>query len=428
MAQWYINVLYAFEIIFTVIYTFEVVVKLQGMGWRRYFRTGMNRLDFVIVFIAHAGNILTYFGQGMDASSSQSLRIVKVLARLARLMRVARVGKLISRVKSIRTVLKVAFGSLDAIGSLSFLFVFVCFVAAMMGTFIFWPCHGINADGSQRRTELNGMNLGSLRDSFFSVFQLSTGDDWSGLMFEYMECFGGGAAVYFVVVVFVTRYLLLNLYISVFLENFQLNDEQKRQRQVEEYAKSEIARMEHTKEGAALATIAIANTLSRTTPLGRLHLDEIIHTVQDGLQEGGVGSAGGGTTEQRPAAIGGSADSEMEKLSGRAQSADEAYQGYEKAMAAELLKAAEDPSANKHTFDNPLLPALLTLSNDEDSPNEDGQQAQERNVALGIFPENSPIRAFFKKLVESDVFDKVIIVCIALSGMHIALEGPGAPH
>lgn len=243
MPQWYVSVLFVFEVIFTVVYTFEVTVKLQGMGARRYFKTGMNRLDFAIVFIAHAGNILSYFGEGMDASSSQSLRIMKVLARLARLMRVARVGKLISRVKSIRTVLKVAFGSLDAIASLSFLFLFFCFVSAVMGTFIFWTCHQ-NPDGTPRMTELNGMNsvasvelngmnLGSLRDSFFAVFQLSTGDDWSGLMFEYMECFGSAAAIYFVVVVFITQYLLLNLYISVFLENFQLNDEQKRKCQIE---------------------------------------------------------------------------------------------------------------------------------------------------------------------------------------------------
>lgn len=273
MPRWYVSVLGAVEVIFTTIYTFEVAVKLQGMGWRRYFRSGMNRLDFTIVFVAHAGTILTYFGEGMDASSSQSLRIVKVLARLARLMRVARVGKLISRVKSIRTVLKVAFGSVHAIASLSFLFIFVCFVAATMGTFLFWECHTW-PDGTTRSTELNGMSLSSLRDAFFAVFQLSTGDDWSGLMFEYMECYGNGAAVYFVIVVFVTQYLLLNLYISVFLENFQLNDEEKRKRQIEDFTKREIAKMERTTEGAALATLSIANaTLNRASPMARLNLD-----------------------------------------------------------------------------------------------------------------------------------------------------------
>ena len=288
MPQWYVSVLNTIEVIFTTVYTFEVAVKLQGMGWRRYFRSGMNRLDFTIVFIAHAGTILTYFGEGMDASSSQSLRIVKVLARLARLMRVARVGKLISRVKSIRTVLKVAFGSVHAIVSLSFLFIFVCFVAATMGTFLFWQCHSW-PDGTPRRTELNGMSLGTLRDAFFAVFQLSTGDDWSGLMFEYMECYGNGAAIYFVVIVFVTQYLLLNLYISVFLENFQLNDEQKRQKQIENFTKRELAKMELTKEGAALATISIASaTLNRASPMARLNLDvAMLSTDEDVMDASG---------------------------------------------------------------------------------------------------------------------------------------------
>jgi Ca2+-binding EF-hand superfamily protein len=475
MEQWYVDVLYVFEIIFTVIYTFEVSVKLQGMGWRRYFKTGMNRLDFAIVFIAHAGNILTYFGSGMDASSSQSLRIVKVLARLARLMRVARVGKLISRVKSIRTVLKVAFGSLDAIASLSFLFVFVCFVGAMMGTFIFWTCH-VNPDGTVRRTELNGMDFGGLRNSFFSVFQLSTGDDWSGLMFEYMECFGNGAAVYFVVVVFVTQYLLLNLYISVFLENFQLNDEQKRQRQIEEYTQREIANMDDTEEGAAIATIAIANTLSRATPMGRLKLDQVIHTIQDGIEtglektgldvvttqaaQGVVGLLDGGAdvankslelvesvehkvVDVAEQAVGTvvhdilhvSGDQglvpideapEGKTMSERAKAADEAYKNYEKALSADLEKG-------KLAFSNPLLSADEQMDGDgtddedvgtTDKATEPDEPVDQPNVALGLFPEGSPFRAAMTKLVESDGFDRVIVVCIALSGMHIALEGP----
>eukprot|EP01043_Picozoa_sp_COSAG02_P036745 COSAG02_NODE_2712_length_8183_cov_20.357867_4_plen_1548_part_01 len=444
MAQWYVDVLFVFEIIFTVVYTFEVVVKLQGMGWRRYFKTGMNRLDFAIVFIAHTGNILSAFGNGMDASSSQSLRIVKVLARLARLMRVARVGKLISRVKSIRTVLKVAFGSLDAIASLSFLFVFVCFVAATMGTFIFWPCH-VNADGSQRRTELNGMDLGSLRNSFFSVFQLSTGDDWSGLMFEYMECFGNGAAVYFVVVVFVTQYLLLNLYISVFLENFQLNDQQKRQRQIENYTKTEIANMDGTEESAAIATITIANTLSRGTPLGRLKLDEVIHTIQDGLNTG-VENSGIDTAALH------TAQTVVPVLDTASPTVDVATEVSADVSSPNLVvfqnplmggdgnTKVKGNKDEKVSFSNPLMqqetgtpdgdhppvkaaeiPDGLVRTQPVDRPT---QPTDGRNVALGLFPEDSSFRIGMMKVVESDGFDRVIVVCIALSGMHIALEGP----
>ena len=48
----------------------------------------------------------------------------------------------------------------------------------------------------------------------------------------------------------------------------------------------------------------------------------------------------------------------------------------------------------------------------------------EPNVALGLFSETHPFRQMMVRLVESKGFDKVIVVCIALSGMHIALEGP----
>jgi hypothetical protein len=104
-----------------------------------------------------------------------------------------------------------------------------------------------------------------------------------------MECYGNGAAIYFVVIVFVTQYLLLNLYISVFLENFQLNDEQKRQKQIENFTKRELAKMELTKEGAALATISIASaTLNRASPMARLNLDvAMLSTDEDVMDASG---------------------------------------------------------------------------------------------------------------------------------------------
>ena len=54
-------------------------------------------------------------------------------------------------------------------------------------------------------------------------------------MYEYMDCFGPQASIYFVIVVFVTQYVLLNLYVAVFLENFSLTDEEKRIKQVKKY-------------------------------------------------------------------------------------------------------------------------------------------------------------------------------------------------
>ena len=391
------------EYVFTVIYTFEVAVKLQGLGAKRYFKVPMNRLDFSIVFVALLGYVLEFLGQNMNATSTQSLRIVRVLARLARLMRVARVGKLIARVSSIRKVLKVAFGSWSAIFSLSALFVFVVFVSAMIATFIFWPCHDtatLNPRDIYRvaRTELNGFNLGTLGEAYMSVFQLASGDDWSGLMFEYMECFGFSAAAYFVIVVFVTRYLLLNLYISVFLENFQMNDEQKRLKQIEKFTRDEMDKSDGSSEGAAMAAIAIGNAISRKGPLGRLNLDIVVQGVAEGVKQAVHGQ------EQDDV-------SETQKL--------------EEASDIELSQAKD---TGQKTHSNPLArqdtqDAVDYLVDDATSLFE----VNEFNVnhrSLGLFKEGHPFRSTCIKIVENNVFDNIIVVLIICSGLHLALEGP----
>jgi Ca2+-binding EF-hand superfamily protein len=361
------------EYLFTTIYTFEVAVKLQGLGCKRYFQVPMNRLDFGIVFVALLGYVLEFMGSNMDATSAQALRIIRVLARLARLMRVARVGKLLARVKSIRTVLKVAFGSWGAIASLSSLFIFVVFVSAMMANFIFWTCHVDDRPG-RRQTELSGMNLATRNQAYMSVFQLATGDDWSGLMFEYMECFGTSASLYFVVVVFATRYLLLNLYISVFLENFQLNDEEKRIRQMEQYTVQMLKESDGTKEGNAAATLAVANALSRDGSLGRLKLGSLVTAVSDGVQKAA-----------KPAV--------------------------------RLLDTAVSSI-------DPMQQKSEQIS-DDGSVDGDRSVADDGNMALCCLPIDSPFRQMCVRIVESDIFEYAIISCILASGMHLALEGPG---
>ena len=73
------------------------------------------------------------------------------------------------------------------------------------------------------------------------------------------------------------------------MENFQLNDEQKRQKQIENFTKRELAKMELTKEGAALATISIASaTLNRASPMARLNLDvAMLSTDEDVMDASG---------------------------------------------------------------------------------------------------------------------------------------------
>ena len=50
--KWILDTLSVFNLIFTSIFTAEVVLKLIGMGTRMYFNDNFNRFDFLIVVIS----------------------------------------------------------------------------------------------------------------------------------------------------------------------------------------------------------------------------------------------------------------------------------------------------------------------------------------------------------------------------------------
>ena len=52
-----------------------------------------------------------------------------------------------------------------------------------------------------------------------------TQDNFAQPMYEYMECAGTVAALYFVILFMLLEYVLLYLYLAIFIENFQLTDE-----------------------------------------------------------------------------------------------------------------------------------------------------------------------------------------------------------
>ena len=54
-----------------------------------------------------------------------------------------------------------------------------------------------------------------------------SGEDWAPIMYSYMHCSGTWAAGYFVTMVLLMNFFLLNIFVAVILENFELSEEEK---------------------------------------------------------------------------------------------------------------------------------------------------------------------------------------------------------
>eukprot|EP01051_Picozoa_sp_SAG22_P007203 SAG22_NODE_498_length_9728_cov_12.354346_1_plen_1377_part_00 len=242
------------EIFFYVFYLAEFILKVTAMGVRGYWKIGLNRLDFVIVMAA----TMTYLSILFDniLPDMKDIMVFRIM-RMTRLLRAVRVAKLIMRSDQIRRMMTRAFSGRAAIASLVFLIAFFLGVAAIIANVIFADCGNVTVAGATFDHDDNVIaesgsgsgdfvvdhwrdhhparpNFEGFGSSFIANFVILSTDSWTALAFDYMEC-SAWAAPYFVIVVIATYFILSNLFVAVFFESFELNDDEKREQQIQEY-------------------------------------------------------------------------------------------------------------------------------------------------------------------------------------------------
>ena len=217
---------------FTAIYVFEASVKIHAMGFKAYWQVKMNRLDLIIVMSALVGYLISIFNVNLN-----SMRILRVM-RIARAARALRVGKFIFKFERTKRMLSMAFGHIDAAVNLLALMCYGLVVFGVVAMHLFGDC---TADMRLSRSGFDDFWLASMTN-----FQILSGDDWAWSMYEYMECLEEPelVVVYFVLVHLATAFIMVNLFVAIFLENFFLSDEDKRQKQIDQYVKKTVDKEE----------------------------------------------------------------------------------------------------------------------------------------------------------------------------------------
>ena len=129
----YLEALEVFNLIFTIIFIIEAILKILALGLRTYFHSSWNKFDFFVVLTSLVDIILNFIGKEF----LYILRIGPQLARIFRVLRVSRLVKLIKRFQGIHKIigsLIFALPSLINVGALLFL---LFFIYAVLGVFIF---------------------------------------------------------------------------------------------------------------------------------------------------------------------------------------------------------------------------------------------------------------------------------------------------
>jgi hypothetical protein len=196
------------EATFTLIYTFELSVKLQAMGFLQYFAVILNRLDFVVVMASLFSYWLMLF-QGDDSSNAKGSAVLRLL-RVTKVVRAARVAKVVFRSAAVREMTAKAFAGLDTIFSLLAFICFILTLAAIAGRELFHTC----SEGAESSIS-HEPNFKSFWQSFLITWQVMTLDSWAALMVAHMDCAGNIAAVYFVFIAGTCAFVLGNIFVAI---------------------------------------------------------------------------------------------------------------------------------------------------------------------------------------------------------------------
>ncbi|XP_030818040.1 voltage-dependent T-type calcium channel subunit alpha-1G isoform X4 [Camarhynchus parvulus] len=220
--------------IFTVIFVMESVFKLIAFGFRRFFQDRWNQLDLAIVLLSIMGITLE------EIEVNASLPINPTIIRIMRVLRIARVLKLLKMAVGMRALLDTVMQALPQVGNLGLLFMLLFFIFAALGVELFGdlecddthPCEGLGRHATFR-------NFGM---AFLTLFRVSTGDNWNGIMKDTLRdcdqestCYNTVISpIYFVSFVLTAQFVLVNVVIAVLMKHLEeSNKEAKEEAELE---------------------------------------------------------------------------------------------------------------------------------------------------------------------------------------------------
>ena len=205
------GILRAIEQIVLVIFVIEILLKLFAHG-PRFFRSGWNVFDFIIVGIALV-------------PASGPFAILRAL-------RILRVLRLLTKIKRLRMIIESLLAALPSIGWIVFLLGMVFYIFGVMGTQLFASAFPDN--------------FGSLGRTLYTLFQVMTLESWSEGVSRPVMAVYPYAWVYFISFVLVTAFVVLNLFIGIIVSTMQerhFEDESLRQAEQDERAHNEREEM-----------------------------------------------------------------------------------------------------------------------------------------------------------------------------------------
>uniref|UniRef100_A0A8C7U921 Voltage-dependent L-type calcium channel subunit alpha n=1 Tax=Oncorhynchus mykiss TaxID=8022 RepID=A0A8C7U921_ONCMY len=228
------------NVIFTVLFTVEMVLKLMAYKAKGYFGDPWNVFDFVIVIGSVVDVILSEVDAALASSgglyclhgSIAASENARVSITFFRLFRVMRLVKLLNRSEGIRNLLWTFIKSFQALPYVALLILMLFFIYAVVGMQIFGKIALIDGTHINRNN-----NFQTFPHAVLLLFRCATGEAWQEVMLaclygkrcdpksdylpgEEMTCGASFAIIYFMSFYMLCAFLIINLFVAVIMDNF----------------------------------------------------------------------------------------------------------------------------------------------------------------------------------------------------------------
>ncbi|XP_066490690.1 voltage-dependent L-type calcium channel subunit alpha-1C isoform X13 [Tiliqua scincoides] len=215
------------NMLFTGLFTVEMVLKLIAFKPKHYFCDAWNTFDALIV----VGSIVDIAITEVNNAEENS----RISITFFRLFRVMRLVKLLSRGEGIRTLLWTFIKSFQALPYVALLIVMLFFIYAVIGMQVFGKI------ALNDTTEINrNNNFQTFPQAVLLLFRCATGEAWQEIMLACLpdkkcdpdsvepnnstegdhSCGSSFAIFYFISFYMLCAFLIINLFVAVIMDNF----------------------------------------------------------------------------------------------------------------------------------------------------------------------------------------------------------------
>ncbi|KAH8553006.1 Ion transport protein-domain-containing protein [Umbelopsis sp. PMI_123] len=210
------------EITFTLILLFEIILRFFGMR--------------AILFDSCARNIID-----LTIAVSTSIILIPVIRyssafRYLTVFQVARAYRIVYLLPPVYRLMENVLGDGEGVLNLSFFTFLVLFLLCPVAMQLFGGDFDVVA-----LTDEPVMRFDNFYQSFLSLFQILTGEDWTVILYGAMQSQANLSTVYagifIVFFYFVGHYVVLNLFIAIVMENFDMDEDEIRMLQIKKYIK-----------------------------------------------------------------------------------------------------------------------------------------------------------------------------------------------